>query len=307
MKTTMNRTVVLGFAIWVGLASAASCASSDRPHPGVGAPHPMNASTNVPLPATAPALASASAQAPDLCRPPSHADAFEQRTGFKLSPVERAIMDDCPSRAWSKSVPKHGCAKDDECGEGYCDQGQCALIWTCNRRYGQRCETDDHCDAPYTYCSEGRCRSLRDSEMLERALGGTLSSLDKTIIDTCPRRAWTHNVPKRRCTKDVQCGDGFCDRGRCVARWTCGTHYGLPCKDNDQCDSHPCINGRCRSCTSESDCDWKRGGKVETNITCIFDGVIPGAYGCIGEVHTGLGHAGPYVPPPPPCAPTSRP
>jgi hypothetical protein len=219
-------------------------------------------------------------------RPPSPSEAFEQRTGFKLTPVEKAIMDECPPGEWSKNVPKRGCMKDDECGDGYCSQGECYSIFTCNNRYGLRCESDDHCDdIPRSRCTDGRCRSVPRSEMYERRTGLALSPLDKAVIDACPARAWSRNVPRRRCTTDGQCGEGFCDRGRCAARWTCQLDYGRPCKGSDGCSVYPCIDGRCRSCTSESECDWKRGRPGESDVKCQDDYVfVPGARACIGVV-----------------------
>ena len=43
---------------------------------------------------------------------------------------------------------------------------------------------------------------------------GPLSPLDWAIRDDCPPRPWSKNVPDRPCTKDSECGDGFCDAGR---------------------------------------------------------------------------------------------
>lgn len=292
----MNRTVVLGTALWLGLACSASCASSDKPRPGVRIEPRVDTGLNAPSPPTnlAKTPASTATQAPS-CRLPSEAKAFEQRTGFTLSPVERTIMDDCPPREWSKNVPQRSCTKDDECGDGFCDREKCVPIWTCHTRYGQRCETDDHCPTSLTACDDGRCRSLLRSEFYERKLGMKLSSLDKTVMDTCPRRAWTHNVPKRRCTNDGQCGDGFCDQGRCVARWTCDAYYGDPCRDSGRdCGVRPCIDGRCRSCTSERGCEWRGEGVGERNITCRVDESIPGARECLpSEVYSVPGGVGP--------------
>ena len=127
-------------------------------------------------------------------------------------------------------------------------------------------------------------RPLTQSERYEQRLGIALSPLDKAIMDTCPERAWSENVPKRRCTNDGQCGDGFCDRGRCAAKWTCGVDYGRRCEKQDHCAVFPCIDGRCRSCASEADCDWKRGRLGESNVICRSDVFIPGARECVGRI-----------------------
>jgi hypothetical protein len=276
----MNRTLVLGTALWLGLACAASCASGDKPRPGVRIGPPVDTGPSAPLPPPTLAKTPASAATPaPVCRLPSEAKAFERRTGFTLSPEERTIMDECPPRAWSKNVPQRGCMKDDECGDGFCDQGKCSEIRTCHAQRGHRCETDHHCEGQ-TACIDGRCRSLLRSEFYERRLGMKLSPLDKVLMETCPSRAWTHNVPKRRCTNDGQCGDGFCDQGRCVARWTCGiVEYGEPC-NGQHCLTRPCIDGRCRSCTPKSGCEWRTQEQGEGDITCMEDEDIPGARLC---------------------------
>jgi hypothetical protein len=298
VRMQLNRTIALGIAGLVLLACAASCASSGKPHPGVCVEHPVDTGPKAPLPPTdlTPTPASTTTPAP-LCRPPSHAEAFEQRTGLKLSPVEKSIMDDCPPRAWSKNVPQRGCTKDDECGDGFCQKGECASILTCGASYGHRCEDEHHCAMQLSHCSDGRCRSWPISEIFERRLGITLSSLDKTVMDTCPERAWTHNVPKRRCTSDGQCGDGFCDRGRCAAKQTCDGDYGRACKDTDQCGFYFCIDGRCRSCTSERECDWRREYPGEGNITCHADDFIPGSRRCSGSMGSVPGDLTPWSPP----------
>lgn len=126
-------------------------------------------------------------------------------------------------------------------------------------------------------------RPLSRSEAYERFARLKLAPVDKAIIDDCPTRAWSKNVPKRHCTKDDQCGDGFCDRGRCAVRWTCDSDYGRPCKVSGDCYTRPCIDGRCRSCASEKECDWNRGRIAsESNVRCRVDTSIPGSRGCIG-------------------------
>ncbi|MCK6590454.1 MAG: hypothetical protein L6Q76_23060, partial [Polyangiaceae bacterium] len=67
--------------------------------------------------------------APSVTRAHSPSEEFEKRWGFKLNPADKAIMDDCPARAWSKNVPKSRCTKDSECGDGFCDRDHCAPLW----------------------------------------------------------------------------------------------------------------------------------------------------------------------------------
>jgi hypothetical protein len=113
--------------------------------------------------------------------------------------------------------------------------------------------------------------------------GGPFSQLDKEIADDCVvvsengpvlGRAWSQNVPERDCTSDDECGDGFCDRGRCAAIWTCGERYGQHCVNGNTAPSRwfksdgcygLCIEGRCRSCASDDECAKASG---HTNAKC---------------------------------------
>jgi hypothetical protein len=117
------------------------------------------------------------------------------------------------------------------------------------------------------------------SERFEERTGLTLSPVAKAIMDDCPSRAWSKNVPKRRCTKDDQCNDGFCDRGRCAPFWTCTEDYGRPCEQDDHCRSRPCINGRCQSCVSDAEC---QGQRAVQDPKCVEDAYVVGARECIG-------------------------
>jgi len=94
---------------------------------------------------------------------------------------------------------------------------------------------------------------------------GRLSPLDWAIRNDCPARPWSKNVPSRACTKDSECGDGFCDRGRCAAIWTCDEHYGQRCygppgQGSGLCRGL-CIDGRCRTCLTDEECTTAAQGK----------------------------------------------
>ena len=91
--------------------------------------------------------------------------------------------------------------------------------------------------------------------------GLNLSPLERVIADTCPDQPWSQYVPEIDCTKDEQCGDGFCDRGRCGAIWTCETRAGLSCQKDEHCIDLLCIEGRCRSCVNDEECNAKYGRK----------------------------------------------
>ena len=186
MTTQMNQTrfrpFFIGLVAWIGLGSVASCSLDDQAPGGGRVEHPLEPGSKAPAPplslTPSPAEAESRAPAPSLAPPPtstaetpassidrprSPSETYEQVTGIKLSPLDRAIADDCPKRAWSKNVPKHRCTKDGECGDGFCDRGSCAPFWTCNAGPGQPCVTNDHCDD--RPCIDGRCRScISDAE-----------------------------------------------------------------------------------------------------------------------------------------------
>lgn len=91
--------------------------------------------------------------------------------------------------------------------------------------------------------------------------GLKLTPLQKVISDTCPTQRWSQNVPDIPCTKDSECGDGFCDRGQCGPIWTCGMRASLPCEKPEHCWDLLCIEGRCQSCVNDEECNVRYGGK----------------------------------------------
>lgn len=161
------RPLLVGLAASLSIGVAASCSSDDQAPGGGRVEHPVEPGPKgAPGPSKAPHLLSsitapeASAAAPPpppVERSLPKSEEFERRTGVKLSPIEKAMMDECPERVWSKSVPKRRCTKDDECGDGFCDRGRCAAVWSCAPNYGQRCQSNKDC--LYTPCVDGRCRS----------------------------------------------------------------------------------------------------------------------------------------------------
>jgi len=114
----------------------------------------------------------------------------------------------------------------------------------------------------------------------------------KTLAEDGPARPWSKNVPKRRCKKDDECGDGFCDRGRCAAIWTYIAQYGQPCEENR--GYLPCIDGRHRSCVSDAECAWSKLPDPKCRPDVFFD---PSGRSCEGTVHV------PSILPPGPPSP----
>jgi hypothetical protein len=103
----------------------------------------------------------------------------------------------------------------------------------------------------------------------------------KTLAEDDPARPWSKNVPKRRCKKDDECGDGFCDRGRCAAIWTYIAQYGQPCEGTPDRGSLPCIDGRYRSCVSDAECAWSKMQDPVCHPDVFFD---PGGRQCGGVI-----------------------
>jgi hypothetical protein len=113
---------------------------------------------------------------------------------------------------------------------------------------------------------------------------------------------WSKNVPVRACTKDDECGDGFCDRDRCAAFYT-WTRYGLWCGRGDPCigQGHLCIDGRCRSCMSDAECVTASG---RSDLACDRYGrPIERAGSCY--IRAPLPTSEPQTPAPPPVPSTS--
>ena len=93
-------------------------------------------------------------------------------------------------------------------------------------------------------------------EIAEKEYGLKLTPEEKVRVNICSRRPWSKNVPDRDCTKDAQCGDGICDRGHCSAIYTCLNYPGAPCAADWHCRGL-CIEGYCRSCVSDEECQKK--------------------------------------------------
>lgn len=189
MAMTRRKNCALwGFLLILG--GAGSCSSDDAPRGGRLA-HPVETgvkATSGPEPAPSPQTSAAATEASavatsasSVTRPPSPSEEFEKRWGLKLTPADKAIMDDCPARAWSKDVPKRRCTKDSECGDGFCDRDHCAPLWSCGKGYSRPCQADDQCAGGP--CIDGRCRSCSSDTECERLrrVGGAKCFPDSEI------------------------------------------------------------------------------------------------------------------------------
>jgi hypothetical protein len=170
MSRMRGKHAFFALAACAGLAGVASCLSGDEAPAGGRVEHP---------PQRAPMPVASVAGAHDASAPPPEG---------QFTPLDQAIADDCErpkdmpgrhGRPWSQNVPDRDCTSDGECGDGYCDRGHCAAIWTCHERYGQRCihgrpvpshvvELPFEAERCAGICLEGRCRSCQsDAECME--------------------------------------------------------------------------------------------------------------------------------------------
>jgi hypothetical protein len=154
------RILFIGLTAWAGVAGMVSCVSTDDAPAGGRVEYPDPGAKTPPPPAPAQATSEPSV------RSPSPSDVDEPPSRFTLSPIDKVIKQDYPARRWSKNVPERSCTKDDECGDGFCDRGRCAAIWTGSLSLGQRCESDGSCGS--YLCIDGRCRSCASDEECKR-------------------------------------------------------------------------------------------------------------------------------------------
>src|SRR5215213_7283298 len=141
MRTPMNRMrwkiLSAGLAVGMGLASFVSCVSTDDAPAGGRVEHPDPGAKAPPPTRLAPPVEPTPVSSEPSESPPSPSDMGEQSSGFTRSPLDKAIANDFPSHPWSKNVPKRRCTNDNECGDGFCDRGHCAAIWTASASLGQ--------------------------------------------------------------------------------------------------------------------------------------------------------------------------
>lgn len=98
------------------------------------------------------------------------------------------------------------------------------------------------------------------------------------------------------CARDADCRSGFCDLGRC-AELIGPLHYGFECSPEPpgappgRCGPYLCLDGRCRSCQSDAQCQDSRGAP-----TCAVFEERPGKQ--CGRIVEGARPATPAKPPP---------
>jgi hypothetical protein len=157
-------------ALYMSLACVASCSAADEVPGASSGARPAHAASPAPVPPSPP------------------------QPGTGPTPIDREIAGDWPPRPWSKKVPDSVCTHDKECGDGFCDRGKCAPIWTWDHIYGQRCDSlrlyhmqrvcfsgsslDPRCDSILRsfpcggfLCLDGRCRSCESNDECEKLTG----------------------------------------------------------------------------------------------------------------------------------------
>lgn len=166
MSCTHAKILGVALAGAVSLTGAASCGSTDEAPLGTRVQHPDP---------RAPRRTSSANDA---------VNAGSSSPAEPFSALDKVIALDCRevnglsvSRPWSQNVPDRDCASDDECGDGFCDRGRCAAIWTCGERIGQRCVNGEVAPNPrlsdscHGLCLEGRCRSCVSDEECVKKIG----------------------------------------------------------------------------------------------------------------------------------------
>jgi hypothetical protein len=170
------------------------------------------------------------------------------------------------------------CVHDSDCQSEFCDRGQCNESIMA---YGYRCvlpasvahpvdrQPERLCDG--YLCLSGRCRSCRSDAECQSYLG-TEKCTVVADAEGWPRRAVCRPATPRRplydtCTEDAQCKTLFCDRTTC-AKIGRVSNYGEDCMPGPPkpppegvripaegtCEGYLCVDGRCRSCKEDAEC-----------------------------------------------------
>jgi hypothetical protein len=105
----------------------------------------------------------------------------------------------------------------------------------------------------------------------------------------------SQHVPDQACSGESECGDGFCDRGRCAPIWE--NWYGQQCTMTCQCGPFLCLEGRCSSCLYHTECGGS--GHVCSEYGLTKAKVSFGCGGVLGMRETHMPPE-PVRPPPPP-------
>jgi len=204
------------------------------------------------------------------------------------------------------SVPKPGRARDGEacvldadCRSGFCNRAICVdpalgLGHPCDPPAPDARPLDK---LPERLCSgflcmEGRCRSCRSDAECQSYFGvgkctvrrGTRGRYAVCEPNTTRRR------PGSACEKDTQCESLFCDRGQCASIGDLARqNYGEACiqgpprappedllvaPPGGRCEGYLCVDGRCRSCQSDAECQAAGSSDLKCLEFDIWNGKV---------------------------------
>lgn len=173
------------------------------------------------------------------------------------------------------------------------------------------------CDQPSDRQPTTRCQPCLVMTLPEPAMSAERTPVPCTADTDCSSRFCDRGVCGAlrtgnfdnglACTADRHCKSGLCDRGFCTSiGGMLNAGHGEPCEPlppfeqrnpkhdhrrDQQCGGYLCLDGRCRSCTSDSECIYWEGGG-----TCDYTPGLPGKR--CGN-HKPLDPDGPYKTPPP--------
>jgi hypothetical protein len=183
------------------------------------------------------------------------------------------------------------CNADEQCPTKLCRDGRCAIQGMGVAVNGAECNADAHCRS--WFCNGGICDVPGATRLPNRAMCGNDARCQSEFCDdgVCAVLR-TDLLPNgEACSTDTQCQMGHCDRGVCgrIISWR---SYGVPCvpaapgtpireiSDEAYCVGYLCMDGRCRSCRSDSECvRWQPAPGVPPSnepLTCTKFNDWPG-------------------------------
>jgi hypothetical protein len=168
--------VSAGFAVasWIGIVGLTCCgANQETPevHLGSGAPH---IEPEEPRSIEDQWLAQQRASRPEPmeCRVHPSSGQVDCGLGPPPSNTPPVRVQGPPPQPISTSVPHRACRFDRECGDGFCDRGQCASMWSGIPQYGQKCRKQEPGGLCGGFiCLDGRCRSCGSHDECDEAMG----------------------------------------------------------------------------------------------------------------------------------------
>jgi hypothetical protein len=182
-----------------------------------------------------------------------------------------------------------GCIRDADCRTGFCNRTTCVEP---REGIGSLCDVPAPDAGPIdklpehlcagSVCLDGRCRSCKEDAECQSYFGmGKCIQYGTGVYPSGRCEPWTTRRPAgSACDKDAECEGLFCDRGSCAKIAELGHwNYGEACvpgpphapADNldivpprERCEGYLCVDGRCRSCKEDAECQ-----KGSSGLTCV--------------------------------------